>query len=161
MSADDVIQRFKPRPRRRGWSARCPAHDDQRNSLSLAIGHDGRVLVHCFAGCPPAAVVREAGLELRDLFGDTPPRRDYERKSYWPSPLDDARRQTINAARRQLKGARDAYPWADEVRGCYAVVREARAVATRLGPESELGWDLLARAAWLETATRLAEANRD
>jgi hypothetical protein len=38
------------------WIARCPAHDDQKPSLSIAEGHSGRCLVHCFAGCTPEAV---------------------------------------------------------------------------------------------------------
>jgi hypothetical protein len=51
-----------------GWSARCPAHDDRRASLSIAEGDDGRVLLKCHAGCSTAAVLRAVGLELRDLF---------------------------------------------------------------------------------------------
>ena len=35
----------------RGWSCRCPAHEDRAPSLSLADGADGRLLVRCFAGC--------------------------------------------------------------------------------------------------------------
>ncbi len=31
--------------------ARCPAHDDRLPSLSLANGHDGRLLLYCYAGC--------------------------------------------------------------------------------------------------------------
>lgn len=34
-----------------GWSAKCPAHDDVRASLSLALAPDGEILVNCFAGC--------------------------------------------------------------------------------------------------------------
>jgi putative DNA primase/helicase len=34
-----------------GWSARCPAHDDQHNSLSVSTGNDGRLLIYCHAGC--------------------------------------------------------------------------------------------------------------
>lgn len=34
-----------------GWTARCPAHDDHRNSLSIGNGDNGRVLLHCHAGC--------------------------------------------------------------------------------------------------------------
>jgi len=40
----------------KGWLTHCPAHDDERPSLSVADG-DGRVLVHCFAGCPQDAVI--------------------------------------------------------------------------------------------------------
>jgi putative DNA primase/helicase len=40
-----------------GWLVRCVAHDDDRPSLSIADGHDGRLLVHCFAGCNPRDVL--------------------------------------------------------------------------------------------------------
>ncbi len=36
-----------------GWIARCPAHDDERPSLSIAEGDDGRCVLHCFADCRP------------------------------------------------------------------------------------------------------------
>ncbi len=55
-----------------GWSARCPAHDDRHASLSVSTGHDGRVLLHCHAGCDPMAIVAALGLELRDLFQPSP-----------------------------------------------------------------------------------------
>src|SRR4051812_25825526 len=51
------------------WSAYCPAHDDCKGrSLSLGVGRDGRVLIHCHAGGELAQVVRALGLEVRDLF---------------------------------------------------------------------------------------------
>jgi hypothetical protein len=34
-----------------GWVARCPAHADHLPSLSVGVGDDGRLLLHCFAGC--------------------------------------------------------------------------------------------------------------
>lgn len=51
-----------------GWQARCPAHDDKNPSLSLAEGDDGRVLLHCHAGCDPHEVLTALGLKFRDLF---------------------------------------------------------------------------------------------
>jgi hypothetical protein len=51
-----------------GWSARCPAHDDRRASLSIAQGDDGTALVKCHAGCDTAAVLAAVGLKLADLF---------------------------------------------------------------------------------------------
>ena len=57
----------------------CPAHDDHNNpSLSLKA-ENGRLLLHCFAGCQPEDVVCEVGLEMNDLFvegagGSLPPR---------------------------------------------------------------------------------------
>lgn len=53
------------------WLARCPSHEDGRPSLSIREGDDGRVLAHCFAGCPVEEIVSAVGLELSDLF---PPR---------------------------------------------------------------------------------------
>jgi putative DNA primase/helicase len=50
------------------WMARCPAHDDKDPSLSVAL-RDGRVLLHCFAGCSPEAVLEAVGLTWRDLRG--------------------------------------------------------------------------------------------
>src|SRR5262245_40609462 len=41
-----------------GWSARCPSHDDRTPSLSIAYV-EGRILVHCHAGCSQEAVVGE------------------------------------------------------------------------------------------------------
>ena len=46
------------------WQARCPAHDDRNPSLSLTE-RNGRLLVHCFAGCPQDVVIealRDRGL---------------------------------------------------------------------------------------------------
>jgi hypothetical protein len=51
-----------------GWAARCPAHEDEKASLSVSEGEDGRVLIHCFAGCAAEAIVHAVGLEMGDLF---------------------------------------------------------------------------------------------
>ena len=51
-----------------GWTCRCPVHDDHNPSLSISIGDDRRVLVHCHAGCPAEAVCAALGLQLGDLF---------------------------------------------------------------------------------------------
>jgi hypothetical protein len=60
----------------KGWTARCPAHDDAHASLSVRATDGGALLVKCHAGCSAAAVVAAVGLELRDLFpAPEPPRR--------------------------------------------------------------------------------------
>jgi len=48
--------------------ALCPAHDDHNPSLSVSLGQDGRILIHCFAGCRPEDVVAALGLKMSDLF---------------------------------------------------------------------------------------------
>ena len=49
-------------------SARCPAHEDTRNSLSIGEDEDGTVLLHCFVGCTTEQVVAAIDLTLADLF---------------------------------------------------------------------------------------------
>ncbi len=51
----------------RGWMARCTGHEDRSPSLSIAEGHEGRVLLHCFAGCTPADVCTGLGIDVDDL----------------------------------------------------------------------------------------------
>lgn len=52
------------------WSARCPAHDDKGPSLSIKELPDGRVLLHCFAGCAVEEVLGAIGLDFCSLFPD-------------------------------------------------------------------------------------------
>jgi hypothetical protein len=48
----------------------CPAHDDRDNpSLSLKA-ENGRLLLHCFAGCQPEDIVSATELEMKDLFAE-------------------------------------------------------------------------------------------
>lgn len=70
---DGVIDRLRAAdcgPKRTGadWTARCPAHDDRNPSLSVSEGTDGRVLLHCFAGCSTDAVCSALGMKTVDLF---------------------------------------------------------------------------------------------
>lgn len=44
------------------WSAKCPAHDDQHNSLSVGIRDAEEVLLYCHAGCPYERIMTELGL---------------------------------------------------------------------------------------------------
>lgn len=38
------------------WVARCPAHDDHTQSLSITRGNDGQAVLHCHAGCEWTAI---------------------------------------------------------------------------------------------------------
>ena len=69
MTAAQIAQRLNGRKMQSGFMARCPAHDDQTPSLSLKDTDDGRVLVHCHAGCEQARVV--AALKSRGLWPAT------------------------------------------------------------------------------------------
>lgn len=52
--------------------ARCPCHDDKKQSLSIGRGQKGIVL-KCQAGCDTRDVIARVGLKPRDLFFDAQP----------------------------------------------------------------------------------------
>jgi len=64
----DQLKELPPGRYRRKWQCRCPAHDDKTPSMGIAEVDDGRILVHCFSGCSPLAIVESLGLELKDMF---------------------------------------------------------------------------------------------
>lgn len=51
------------------WQACCPAHDDKSPSFQIKVDN-GRILLHCFAGCSIEEICDSAGLEMTDLFPD-------------------------------------------------------------------------------------------
>lgn len=51
-----------------GWKALCPGHDDNKRSLSIQEGEDGRVLVKCHAGCKTDHLLDVVGLTTKDLM---------------------------------------------------------------------------------------------
>ena len=69
----DLILSKLPDAKRSGveWVVRCPAHNDRRPSLNITEGDDGRVLLHCHAGCPFKAVVEAMGLTMAELMPST------------------------------------------------------------------------------------------
>jgi len=50
-----------------GYMARCPAHDDKHPSLKIDQA-DGKILLHCFAGCRVEDIVGALGVEMGNLF---------------------------------------------------------------------------------------------
>jgi len=72
----DALEQHGCKPSRSGdgWTAFCPAHeaDGRRHSpsLSVAVGDDGRVLLHCHgnSGCTAESIVKALGLGLADLM---------------------------------------------------------------------------------------------
>jgi hypothetical protein len=74
MHAPDVLARLDGlRKCGDGWLARCPAHDDRTPSLSIRETTDGRVLLHCFAGCSFPEIAR--ALHVRTSADSHEPRR--------------------------------------------------------------------------------------
>jgi hypothetical protein len=73
MTIDAVIARFGARRNGKAWMAKCPAHEDDRASLSIASGAGGKVLFHCHAGCSYAAILSAAHLTAGDVSSTTSP----------------------------------------------------------------------------------------
>jgi len=71
---ETVLERFDAQPAgknkygRDQWKARCPAHDDNHESLSIAQGEKVPVILECFAGCETPAIVAAVGLTIADLM---------------------------------------------------------------------------------------------
>lgn len=69
MTIDDIKTRLD------GWRqekpgqfmARCPNHADEKQSLSVSTGDDGRILLHCLANCDTGDVLGKLGLTFKDL----------------------------------------------------------------------------------------------
>ncbi len=52
------------------YRACCPSHGSTGRTLSLLFASDGRILLHCHAGCTPLEVLDSIGLTMTDLFPD-------------------------------------------------------------------------------------------
>jgi len=73
MSAEKLLQQLE-KVKKTGnykWQARCPAHDDKGPSLAIREMDDGRILIHCFAGCGAGEVLNAIGMEFADLYPKT------------------------------------------------------------------------------------------
>ena len=71
MIINEILERFNgvKKVGTNQFTALCPCHNDTRNSLSIGVSDDGNcTLIHCFAGCGTADILREVGLEMRDLY---------------------------------------------------------------------------------------------
>jgi hypothetical protein len=100
LTADDLLAKLDGvRQTGRGrWLARCTGHEDKSPSLSIRELDDGRILLHCFAGCSVHEVVSGAGLQLQDLFPDKPQSADYVKGERRPFPAADVLRALADEA---------------------------------------------------------------
>jgi hypothetical protein len=99
MNAETIARALDGRKSGRGWSARCPAHDDSKPSLSLTDSDNGRVLIYCHAGCDQNTVINELkSTGLWTVTGRRPFRRAQSRRTAEPSqPSQDEINRRENA----------------------------------------------------------------
>lgn len=67
---EELLDRLHAKKNGAQWVALCPAHEDKNPSLSVAE-KNGKILLHCHAGCSPEAVCEVIGLDLADLFAES------------------------------------------------------------------------------------------
>lgn len=92
-----------------GWKACCPAHENRNPSLSISEASD-RVLIRCFAGCSPQAVVEAVGMSISDLFIDTRTNGQARTKSAKPGKVFGTADEAIGVWSRLL-GKKTAGEW--------------------------------------------------
>lgn len=81
MNLSDVLPQLKNvRKVSGGRTARCPAHEDKHNSLSISEGEDNRLLMHCHAGCSFESIL--AAIPHTNGNGNGPSRREVESYDY-------------------------------------------------------------------------------
>jgi len=70
MMVDEILSRFEGVEGGNGrWTAKCPGHEDHRNSLSIGVREDdGAILLNCHASCDKGDILQAVGLQFRDLF---------------------------------------------------------------------------------------------
>jgi hypothetical protein len=106
-NVQQIVDGLDGRRTRTGGIARCPAHHDRRPSLSICE-RDGRVLVHCHAGCSQTDVIaalRDRGLwpephtpsAWRSYVHDPDWRGDCERAYYWALAAELLAEATLEA----------------------------------------------------------------
>lgn len=118
MSTDEFLGLLQGvRRTSRGYQARCPAHGDRSPSLSIREAEDGRILLHCFAGCKAQEVCDSLHIPLRELFGDA--EQD-------PAQIRLARQQRDREKRKRERAQRALNVSADAMREAERLIRSAK-----------------------------------
>ena len=70
MTIDTLLTRLEKvkQTSKETYIACCPSHDDRNPSLAIKDLPDGRILIHCFAGCEPTSILHSIGLDMNALF---------------------------------------------------------------------------------------------
>jgi hypothetical protein len=89
-AAEDIARALHGRRTGGQWVCRCPAHQDKRPSLAVRDGDNGRVILHCHAGCNALDVISE--LKARGLWDE----RERTSAPFKPRPKPAAKPATDN-----------------------------------------------------------------
>lgn len=74
ISFDEFLSRFPDAKRiktakgcKRTYQAKCPCHNDKEASLTISETNDGKILLHCHAGCNTEDILEAVGFTFKDL----------------------------------------------------------------------------------------------
>lgn len=68
MQLNEFLERLKTvKGNGNQYTAICPAHTDKDPSLSVSEAN-GKILLHCHAGCTTENILGVIGLDMKDLF---------------------------------------------------------------------------------------------
>ena len=95
MSINTIVERLEScrQISSNSYKAKCPAHADGSPSLAITEKEDGRILIHCFAGCGAHEILDAIGLEYSALF----PPSDGQYRSLVAQLHTNAPRETIDS----------------------------------------------------------------
>lgn len=103
------------------YSARCPAHDDKNASLSVGKGDNGKILIHCHAGCSCAAILSAMGLTEADLFDDnrkfSRERKKGHREIVARYDYTDTQGRLLNQKTRWVEDGKKTFTWSHKENG--------------------------------------------
>ena len=102
-SARELAVALDGRKSGRGWTTKCPAHDDRTPSLSICE-RGGKVLVKCWAGCSQQEVI--AALRARGLWSGR------DRQVRWQPKRSNPRTEKSDASAAE-RVERALLPWRD------------------------------------------------
>lgn len=78
------------KPSGKGWTARCPAHEDKHESLYLRVGKSGDLIAKCMAnhGCTFTVIAAALGVDERAFWKPREPRVMADDKRKWVESYD-------------------------------------------------------------------------
>ena len=64
LNLETILDVYRARRSGSSWKALCPVHPDRTPSLDIKLGHNGKPVIKCFAGCPTELVLAARGLRF-------------------------------------------------------------------------------------------------
>tara|TARA_B110000008_G_scaffold36796_1_gene33321 strand:+ start:762 stop:1601 length:840 start_codon:yes stop_codon:yes gene_type:complete len=105
-----------------GYIDRCPAHEDKNPSLSINYGADGKLLLHCFAGCSFEEIINAAGIKctsgkkITPSFKNDVPDNASEKKYQWVKKIWNETIPLKGTLGEKYYNSRELNIWSEEIR---------------------------------------------